>query len=354
MNRLVVDAPSRYRIPLVPPSYDDESLASWIERIGVFYGLDFETWLASVMIWTGTIPSTATHDVDGDKSLRALLVQLTGLPECEAPQTLPAGTPDSLPQWARVAFCPECWDSDVMCGRQPFVRRRWCSWRQIVCVEHGRYLAARRRIAIAGIPLSQAWAPLWRSRKSWATSLALPYERGASRSLWNAPGHYSCFSPGQIGMLASELGLPCSTVAPAGASVPRDPASDRRERALELVMSDGFARVTENVRAVVLGLRGERMTTPYKKDGILYTGRPLRPRLLENRIGVLVTVAELLRMMAARPAIADAVADVMRIAVRAWRPFESAGTRSALAAWPATEREHLADRLGFLVTYKAG
>jgi hypothetical protein len=154
------------RLPYVPGPHEDELLTSWLERVALFYGLDF----AQVRLlldpesdrWRGDI-----EDADADAALRARAVEWTGVPDTWVPPILDVTDPDTLHVSARLGYCPPCWDEDVALGRAPYVRRAWTRWQAVHCPVHRTWLTARRPRLDRECEL-RGWAPVWSSRAHWA------------------------------------------------------------------------------------------------------------------------------------------------------------------------------------------
>lgn len=53
------DAMSTFELPVYPLPVGDELLSSWIERIGIFYGCDYEHWFTAVLSADGRPPRNA-------------------------------------------------------------------------------------------------------------------------------------------------------------------------------------------------------------------------------------------------------------------------------------------------------
>jgi hypothetical protein len=326
--------------PVILHSLPGELLSSWIERFGLFYGVDYSRWPACLANSVGHVVSATRHDVDIDERFRALLQTLTSK---KLPKTLDATSPSILIFGSRSAFCPTCWDDDVAGGNVPFIRREWSFWHRVICPLHKTFLNTRFRIGQRVAQGSPSWAPVWRTKKSWARSLELSPDRvSKEEGAFYAPGSYPCLAPHAIAILGDEIerfGPDDSRNAPSMASVTE--AKRRALRVLELVMSQGFVRVVEDVRRELIGPGGEHRLGRWRFDNLNYCDMHRRPQLLENRMAVLTTAAEVLRVTEYRKTIDSDLANAVTLSVHMRHALDNVETRRYLSRWPDSERENL-------------
>lgn len=166
-------------LPVVPKPLSDESLSSWVERIAMFYGGDYEAGLAGLYLRAGRPSWQREYDLDTDRQLRAGLCSWTGVADGDVPAILDAASDDTLPRHARVTYCPDCWDDDAKAGRAPYGRRRWMKWSVVHCERHRCWLAARRMPRLKESEYG-GWAPLWSSRAQWAKCFEWPLAQSAA------------------------------------------------------------------------------------------------------------------------------------------------------------------------------
>jgi hypothetical protein len=325
-----------------PVPEPQESLSSWVERIGMFYGTEYEPWLASLLSRAGRFPSPARHDVDCDREFRAHLLRATNLQEHDVPMVLDASSANVLHLSARSAFCPLCWDDDVASGRQPFVRRSWAFWHRIICRQHKTFLSARRRVGLRESQGSPSWTPVWRTRKSWARFLDISHDRGGLEAAVSySPGRYTKLSLAELADFEAEIdriGVE-DDVSVASTEFNECPAR-QAQQALDLVMTEGFLVVMQDVRRAILGIKGQANLSASKFDGVRYSGVSHRPQLLENRMSALVTASEVLRFMEMREPISEYISRALFISVGLHRTLDNPDTGRHVSTWPTSEREN--------------
>jgi hypothetical protein len=162
-------------LPIVPMVWPDEALSSWVERVTVFYGGDYELGLGAVYARAGRLPVLQHYDVDTDAQARDIVCAWSDTNDTQVPAILDPAAVDTLPQRARLSYCPACWDDDVSAGRQPYVRRRWLRWSVVHCAVHLNWLTAKRP-ATPKECQHLGWMDVWRSRPHWAKCFDLRYE----------------------------------------------------------------------------------------------------------------------------------------------------------------------------------
>jgi hypothetical protein len=163
------------RLPYAPPPNSDELLSSWIERIGLFYGIGY---LRARMVLHPTRSANVwgeNEDVDSSDDIRRLLISLTGLGERVVPSLLPTSSNGLLEVSARLAYCPACWHEDVERGRAPYIRSHWSFRSSVMCTKHETWLSARTPGSQFGSELN-GWAPIWQTDSNWATAAHLTHD----------------------------------------------------------------------------------------------------------------------------------------------------------------------------------
>jgi TniQ len=326
------------RLPVVPRPAADELLSSWIERTACFYGVDYETWLSYLMSQAGDLPSPGRHDADQDERIRAVLEGITDLGDAHVPLVIAGVGRDTLARTARIAFCSRCWDDDVARGEQPYVRRQWANWHHVVCAVHCAFLSAREMTGARQMPVTPTWTVLWRARSSWAAAMDVSHDpESDEKALWYSPGSGRGFSFAQLRGVANEL---------ARLDTPGDSDAIASPRplprlALDLALSDGFAGVVRDVRGVLLGPDGDSKWTTTERNIGDYFNDGERPLLLETRMGIALTAAELTCLAEARHARIPAVRTALRNAMSRRQVFDHAGTAKFLSHWPKVARDRL-------------
>jgi len=164
-------------LPACPRPSVRESLSSWVERAGLFYGCEYEHWLGPVMAATEYSPGRPDLDVDASRLIRRQFHQWTGIAMRHLPLADPVAESDRLPVRARITHCPACWDDDVAQGGQPYIRDFWGRWCTIHCARHDRFLSTRTTDLAQFHNLLQ-WMPNWQSERRWLASFDMPREMG--------------------------------------------------------------------------------------------------------------------------------------------------------------------------------
>lgn len=159
-------------LPIVPNPLPDESISSWVERIAIFYGGQYERALGSVYARAGHLPLCQKHDIDTDVEARKSLCDWTNAVAARVPALLKTNPINALPKAARLSYCPACWDADVARGQPPYLRRRWSYWSTVHCPTHECWLSARRPAPLKEC-LNDGWVAVWRSREAWASAFEL-------------------------------------------------------------------------------------------------------------------------------------------------------------------------------------
>ena len=162
-------------LPYTPPANPDELLSSWIERIGLFYGIGFLG--ASVMLEPSRVANARAknEDVDASGSIRRALVSWTGFAENSIPRLLPSVGENILEVSARLTYCPKCWNEDVKLGRSPYIRRSWANWSCVLCAIHRTWLSAREPGYGFGSELN-GWASTWQTDVRWASAAHVQHD----------------------------------------------------------------------------------------------------------------------------------------------------------------------------------
>jgi hypothetical protein len=152
-----------------------ELLSSWIERIGLFYGIGYSHASGILQPSRTTNERGINDDLDSSDSVRKNAIIWTGVAETIVPEVLPDRDEGTLEVAARLAYCPECWNRDVENGHSPFVRRSWTDWACVTCWYHSTWLRAREPHAGVGDQVN-GWAPVWQSNRRWAQAAHLRFE----------------------------------------------------------------------------------------------------------------------------------------------------------------------------------
>jgi hypothetical protein len=309
-------------LPAYPQPADAETLSSWVERIGIFYGCSYDHWLGPVAAKLGAPQAATATDVDADPRCRDLFIEWTELSPALVPPILTGARKDVLPPLARLAFCPACWDDDVEAGHQPYNRREWSQWSSVHCRRHQTFLASRATV-LDPFRKVLAWLPLWRTKPSWIAPFEQAHEQSTyGETAWYTPGRASVWSAFQWSRLLSQFdriaGVDAITV---GA---RDRHRDERaERALRLAQSSDFRAVTRVVCNAVT-TAGEKIALRLRENDIRRRTEALPdpPVLLETRIGMMVAAAEILCIWDQTDPIHEKIAGPIRASLRHRRPGE--------------------------------
>lgn len=243
--------PPLAKIPICPKSETDECLSSWIERTACFYGCDLDSWVGQFAMEL-TSSGDLRLDLDLSDAVRAVVSARSTVPLAKLPPPF-FDSSQVLPNGARLAFCEQCWDSDVVSGGQPYIRRHWLDWTYVHCATHRSFLSVKTRSVDAHAPFV-SWQDVWASKPSWRASLQL-LKRGGCVGLWSRVPMWS----------------------------PRP--TESLFRALERVADATDVPATEALIRVL-----QRWRLPCEK----LSGHVAFPVLLENRIEVLCQAAALL------------------------------------------------------------
>jgi hypothetical protein len=162
-------------LPYAPPPNSDELLSGWIERIGIFFGIDYLRARAALDSSPIAIAWGENEDLDSSDIIRRLLVSWTGYGEHLIPPVLPTTDDQVLDVSARLTYCSKCWYEDAENGRAPYVRRQWAFWSSVLCTKHETWLCARRPGRQFGSERN-GWAPVWQTDPTWASASHLRYD----------------------------------------------------------------------------------------------------------------------------------------------------------------------------------
>jgi hypothetical protein len=262
-------------LPYVPPPNSDELLSSWIERIGLFYGIGYLR--ARVMLDPTRIANVwgENEDVDSSEDLRLLLCSLTGYGDNVVPRLLPSTSDRILDVSARLTYCHKCWNEDAENGRAPYIRSEWSSWSNVLCTKHETWLSARRPGNQYGSELN-GWAPVWQTDSTWAFAAYLR--------------HDLAMSPFALGFDAKSILPPTCEWKCVGAefqALVRDKAL-----VLELASRPASSSIRAHVREAV-----EVARNPHVTDLDLRGYRRAEPGWIADRICCLSVAAEIRRMI---------------------------------------------------------
>jgi hypothetical protein len=161
-------------LPFTPAPFADELLSSWIERIGIFYGIQYENTLALLGV-PMLLPPNSKVDVDADPVIRERVAKWAGRDVNSVPMALDADDPEILDETARLTYCPRCWDDDVVVGHAPYIRRIWSRWMTVSCGRHETWLTARRPRLYRESPRN-GWEGVWQSNPRWADAGNLKHD----------------------------------------------------------------------------------------------------------------------------------------------------------------------------------
>jgi TniQ len=147
--------------PICPSPEPDESLVSWIERIGREYGMSPTALLNSIEAQNGT-PIDGQTRLDRNRLYEPQFVDrlmaLSQLPPSARDTLWPPTTGWELQDPAFRVYCPTCCLWDIRGGRTPYGRQRWQQSWSTICLEHGCPLVMRKPHSACGfdIPWSAA------------------------------------------------------------------------------------------------------------------------------------------------------------------------------------------------------
>jgi hypothetical protein len=171
------------KIPAWPIAQAGESLSSWIERTACFYGCALDRWIGQFSIELPVLEEP-NIDLDLHEGFRAAVSAWSALPLELLP---PLADPENvLPKGARLAFCDQCWDEDVLKQRQPYVRAHWLNWATVHCAHHLRFLSVKNRSVDAGVPYA-GWQEIWESKACWRDAFQISNRGLIAGSLWYRP-----------------------------------------------------------------------------------------------------------------------------------------------------------------------
>lgn len=170
------------RIPICPKLEPEECLSSWIERTACFYGCDLDRWIGQFSVEL-MFHGDSGVDLDLSDGVRALVSAWSAVPLAKLPPPL-SDPSRALPNGARLAFCEQCWDADVIGGGQPYIRRDWLNWTSVHCATHQSFLSVKSRSVDAHAPFV-SWQDVWTSKPSWRESLELQRRGSCAGALWS-------------------------------------------------------------------------------------------------------------------------------------------------------------------------
>lgn len=325
-------------LPLSPQPAYDESLSSWVERIALFYGAEYEHWLATLPCGDGYLRSPWESDTDCDEALRVQLAQSTGLALSDVPRVLPSAAGIALPLHARYTYCSHCWNDDVAAGNQPYVRRRWSYWRCVHCQSHHRLLDARLP-GPRDKPRTNAWAWLWRQNPRWASAFDLRSDPNMSASFTTT---YTLNE--QLRVDGREHGALMRALN--GVTYEDTPsfADDARwlSRLLDLASMPAFSLIVDRVRVALLPkARDGELASESDIPSTRATVKTSLPLLIENRLAILMTALELRSMILAGRPLLPRLSLVVRTAALKNRIFEEPRVKLRLLGWHAGARDQL-------------
>lgn len=273
------------KLPIVPRPLPDELLSSWLERIALFYGGDYELAHGALFGRAGRFALDQTPDIDSDRELRRCMSRWTGVRLSRVPALLGVPAGDCLPTRARLSYCAACWDDDVASGNPPYVRRRWAHWSAVHCDRHMRWLDARRESQVHEFH-GRGWSPLWKGRPQWASCFELQWE--------------SSFDSMLAGFDPSSLKIPNIS----WCDLSCDLLTFERAGVRDSTDSNGLSlhrAILNLVQTVPLDLTRGRVADMFSSSRmsphhILYV-RTLMPMELGARVVTLVIVVEILRLI---------------------------------------------------------
>jgi hypothetical protein len=175
-------------LPYAPSPHADETLSSWIERIGIFYGIGLAQARTLLSPTVPRLTQGTNEDLDTSPGVRRVAGIWAGCREDATPVVWSAANRRMLELSARLAYCPKCWDDDAAHGVAPYIRRAWAHWSSVSCPRHKDWLAASRPATGHGSALN-GWAIVWQSNPTWAQAAGLRYEpRGQELAPAFVPG----------------------------------------------------------------------------------------------------------------------------------------------------------------------
>jgi hypothetical protein len=276
-------------LPYAPPPNSDESLSSWIERIGIFYGIGYLQARSALDPSPITVAWGENEDLDSSDTIRRLTVSWTGCAENLVPAVLPRSGNQVLDVSARLTYCAKCWNEDAENGRAPYVRRQWSFWSSVLCAKHETWLCARRPGRQYGSERN-GWASVLQSDPAWASTSNLRYDPA---------------------LRPFEAGFDASTVV--------GPTCSWRciDAEFHALVQGGASILNSVVRPESFGVRAhvrEAMETPYRpriSDYDLRGYRRPEPGWIVDRICCLAIATELRRMLVDREPAFESVRHIL-------------------------------------------
>ncbi len=149
--------------PICPRPEHDESLPSWIERIGREYGMSATALVNSINSPSGIRPRwpdppTLQRLYESRFVDRLVLLSRLSPPACTA--LWPPASGWELREFTFRAYCPLCCLEDIRAGRTPYGRRCWLQSWCTVCSIHRYPLVAHRPCASLGYETTWSAADL--------------------------------------------------------------------------------------------------------------------------------------------------------------------------------------------------
>ena len=291
-------------LPASPDPYPDELISSWIERIGLFYGIDYQDTVGILHARGGNPVPDPTTDFDSDPETRDLLCSWTERTPDQVPAILDSLDKSIMGPPARVVYCPRCWDDDCAGGRQPYIRARWTRWFSVHCPVHRVWLAARRPRIKGQSPL-QPWLNIWRSNRRWAKAYESPYEPHFSASACGFAPETMARPASSWARFTRELEIVVDFIIGRLASPFADGALTARILGIE------FVKLRRDVQAALqVAPPSHRLDD---RDIICYPWE--RPVWLTERISCLVIAVEYVRFAQARAPLSPRLGELVRKAM---------------------------------------
>ena len=159
--------------PICPRPEEDESLPSWIERIGREYGMTAAALVNSIDSPGGMrnrwpAPPTLQRLYESRFVDRLVLLSRLSPPACTA--LWPPVSGWELREYTFRAYCPLCCLEDIRAGRTPYGRRCWLQSWCTVCSIHRYPLVAHRPRASSGYETTWSTADLRQDMQFLATN----------------------------------------------------------------------------------------------------------------------------------------------------------------------------------------
>lgn len=290
------------QLPFVPRAQLDELLSSWLERIGLLYGISIEHVLAAVLAGSDRMWAMTGQDVDADPWMHERIVRWSGVDESHVPTSISLDE-GFLPPCGRLAFCGHCWDDDVAQGRPPYIRQRWCHWAVVRCDVHQTWLSSRRPSLSPNIP-NIGWSAVWQTTASWAARFELNEQPEYRTRIIGICGEEISQHLIFTTQVAADLEPfeQCSLV---------HPGKSRQRRLcreiLETTSAELYAAKRSQIARRVLP-EAQRFSTL----NMVPISQPTRLLWLGDRLVCLLAAVELLRMREGRSAYCRAIADIVQ------------------------------------------